>query len=246
MTKGIAVLGSTGSIGAQTLEVARFLGLRVHALAAGENVDLLFTQTREFLPEFVSVAFAPAADRLHARLNSDAGLLRALDGRTIEVGYGDAGLRKAAAGTDAETTVAAVSGAAGLPAVLAAIRAKKRVALANKESLVMAGRLVTSGAKERGVDLIPVDSEHCAIFQCLAGSARGDVRRLVLTASGGPFRDRPVAELAGITPEQAAAHPVWNMGKKISIDSATMMNKGLEVIEASWLFGVGREHIDVL
>ena len=261
--RSIAVLGSTGSIGRQTIDVARRLGIRICALAAaGNDIGLLTEQICEFKPEIVSVADDGAAKLLMAALRerridsamctgtgasagvrADAGIGA---GAGIEVLYGEDGLRAAASQSAADTIVAAVSGAAGLPAVISAIKAGRTVALANKETLVMAGRFIMELSRKHSAPIIPVDSEHSAIFQCLRGRDGNDVRRLILTASGGPFRGYSESALMGVTPEQALAHPTWQMGPKVSIDSATLANKGLELIEASWLFGAKPEQIDVL
>ena len=235
-TRRIAVLGSTGSIGASTCEVVRGLGGRVEivALAAGANVELLAAQAREFRPQLVAVADESRAAELAAMLPG------------VEVAAGLEGLERVAAFETADLVVSAIVGAAGVLPTLEAINAGKDVALANKEALVVAGGLVTELARANGVALIPVDSEHSAIFQCLRGSRPHDVARIVLTASGGPFVDAEPHELAGVTVEQALAHPNWTMGAKVTVDSATMMNKGLEVIEAMWLFGLRPEQIDVV
>ncbi|WP_199618077.1 1-deoxy-D-xylulose-5-phosphate reductoisomerase [Paenibacillus alkalitolerans] len=235
--KKIAILGSTGSIGTQTLDIVahhpeRF---RVEALAAGGNVELLAEQARAFRPSVVSVATKEAAERL-----------RPLVPESVAVMWGDAGLHAAAAETDADTVVAAMVGSAGLKPALAAIDAGKHIALANKETLVTAGHIVTRRAAERGVPLIPVDSEHSAVFQSLNGSRMEDVAAITLTASGGSFRDRTRNELKDVTLEDALKHPNWSMGAKVTIDSATMANKGLEVIEAHWLFNIGFDRIRVL
>lgn len=235
-------MGSTGSIGRQTLEVAAHLGIRVHALAAaGNDIELLARQVKAFMPQIVSVADGGAAKRLEAALKAGSGGIE-----KIEIMCGADGLIAAASQSAADTTVAAVSGAAGLPAVIAAVKAGKNIALANKEALVTAGRIVTGLAKGRNVRILPVDSEHSAIFQCLQGTCSSDVKRLIITGTGGPFREAETALLASVTPEQALAHPIWRMGKKISVDSATLANKGLEVIEAAWLFDMAPERIDVL
>ncbi|MBI2164724.1 MAG: 1-deoxy-D-xylulose-5-phosphate reductoisomerase, partial [candidate division NC10 bacterium] len=226
----LAILGSTGSVGTSTLEVvaAHSDAFQIAALAARDNLDLLETQVRRYAPRLVSVGSEAGARELQRRL-----------GRTpTEVGWGTAGLLRAAGDAGADLVVSAIVGAAGLLPTMRAVTAGKDVALANKESLVMAGDLVTAEARARGGRILPVDSEHSAIFQCLAESGSGQVRRIILTASGGPFRTRPRATFAGITPEEALKHPNWSMGKKVTIDSATLMNKGLEVIEAHWLFGV--------
>ncbi|QDH22889.1 1-deoxy-D-xylulose-5-phosphate reductoisomerase [Saccharibacillus brassicae] len=237
MTKKIALLGSTGSIGTQTLQVVaehpeRF---EIEALAAGGNTQLLLEQIRQFKPSKVSVATREAAQAL--KLQVPAG---------TQVYFGEEGLIEIAAGTDADTVVTAVTGSMGLPATLAAIDEGKTIALANKETLVTAGHLVMRRAAEKGVSILPVDSEHSAIFQCLNGEPRERLLGITLTASGGSFRHLSREELAGVTVEDALKHPNWSMGAKITIDSATMVNKGLEVIEAHWLFGLGYDEIGVL
>jgi len=232
----IALLGSTGSIGLSTCEVVRRLGGRVEivALAAGANVELLAEQAREFRPRLVAVADEARGAELSAMLDG------------VEVAAGSEGLNRVAAIGEADMVVSAIVGAAGVLPTLEAIRAGKDVALANKETLVAAGAVVTELVRAKGVSLIPVDSEHSAVFQCLQGEARGSVRRIVLTASGGPFVDLDPDELARVSVEQALKHPNWEMGAKVTIDSATMMNKGLEVIEAMWLFGLRPEQVDVV
>ena len=233
----IAILGSTGSIGTQTLDVARLFPDRfdVRALTAGSNADLLIAQAREFLPECVVIG--DASRRKQVR--------EAVAPLGIRVLTGQEGLCEAAALDEVDTVVAALVGFAGLRSVVAALGAGKKVALANKETLVVAGRLVTSLLQDGGM-LLPVDSEHSAIFQCLAGEPGRSVESLVLTASGGPFRTRSADTFGTITKAQALAHPNWSMGAKITIDSATMMNKGLEVVEAHWLFDMPPERISVL
>jgi 1-deoxy-D-xylulose-5-phosphate reductoisomerase len=234
----LAILGSTGSVGTNTLDVvaAHPDHFQITALAARANLDVLEAQVRRYAPRLVSVASQASARDLRRRL-----------GRTqTEVEWGTAGLLQAAGDTGADLVVSAIVGAAGLLPTMTAVAAGKDVALANKESLVMAGDLVTAGARARGVRILPVDSEHSAIFQCLAESGSGQVRRIILTASGGPFRTRPRATFASITAEEALKHPNWSMGKKVTIDSATLMNKGLEVIEAHWLFGVPVDRVDVI
>ena len=234
----LAILGSTGSIGTSTLDVveAHRDRFQVTALAARANVDILERQVRRHTPRLVTVASEASARELRRRL-----------GRTpTEVGWGLAGLLQAASDAGADLVVSAIVGGAGLLPTIAAVAAGKDVALANKESLVMAGELLTAEARAQGVRILPVDSEHSAIFQCLAGSEPAQVRRIILTASGGPFRMRPRATFASITPEEALRHPTWTMGKKITIDSATLMNKGLEVIEARWLFGLPVEQVEVI
>jgi len=237
-TRRISLLGSTGSIGTKVLDVVRRSKGRfsVNGLAAGENVELLAEQIRQFRPEIVSVMTAELADQVR----SMTGLA---DTRVL---YGKEGYIEVATVDDADLVVSAMVGAAGLIPTLAALEAGKDVALANKESLVTAGSLVTSLAREKGAALIPIDSEHSAIFQCLRGHRKEDVRRIVLTASGGPFKDRNKDELVKVTPEEAVRHPKWSMGAKISVDSATLMNKGLEVIEARWLFDISVDRIDVV
>lgn len=234
----LAIIGATGSIGRQTLEVVgghpdQF---RVVTLAAGGNVDLLEEQCRRFHPEVVAVRDQKAAAELRRRLAEER----------VSVYGGSEGLLAAVTAGEADLVVMAVVGAAGLPLTLAAIAAGKDVALANKETLVAGGELVIRAARERGIRLIPIDSEHSAIQQCLAGSRAAEVKRLLLTASGGPFRGFTRERLGGVTPEMALAHPTWAMGPKITVDSATLMNKGLEVIEAHWLFGVPYDRIDVV
>jgi 1-deoxy-D-xylulose-5-phosphate reductoisomerase len=235
-TKAISVIGSTGSIGTSTLEVIRRNPdmFRVVALAAGTNVERLKTQAEEFGARFVSVMSATAAGELK----------RALGGN-VEIGFGPEGLERAATHEEADITVSAIVGAAGLLPTLAAIRAGKDVALANKETLVAAGPLVMEEVRKKGVRLLPVDSEHSAVFQALEGHRREDINRIILTASGGPFLNLPVAELERVTPEQALRHPNWRMGRRITVDSATLMNKGFEVIEARWLFDVEPAKITV-
>jgi 1-deoxy-D-xylulose-5-phosphate reductoisomerase len=236
--QGLSILGSTGSVGTQTLDIVRLFPerFRVHALTAHSNVDLLAAQAREFRPQCVVMAVAEAAIVLRHRLED----------MEIEVLAGPAGLCTAATLTDVHTIVAAMVGFAGLESVLAALRAKKKVALANKETLVVAGAIVERVLAEHGGVIIPVDSEHSAIFQCLVGESRSEIDELVLTASGGPFRTRNASTFGSITREEALEHPNWSMGAKITIDSATMMNKGLEVIEAHWLFGIDVDRISVL
>jgi len=242
MPQRLLILGSTGSIGASTLDVvARHPGrFTVHALSANRNIDKLFQQCQAFHPALAIVSEAEDAAQLQARL-------RGAKLRT-EVAYGADALFAAAGSGGSDTVVAAIVGAAGLLPALAAARAGKKILLANKEALVMSGALFMRAVRESGATLLPVDSEHNAIFQCLphpAETGRG-VERLILTASGGPFRTRPLATLEDVTPDQACAHPNWVMGRKISVDSATMVNKGLEVIEAHWLFDMPAERIDVL
>ena len=237
MTKTISLLGATGSIGRQTLAVAQELGLSVAALTANRQVDLLEQQARQFRPRLAVLYDPAAAKELRERLR----------GTGIEVMEGPEGLTAAATLPEADTVVTAVMGSVGLAPTLAAIMEKKRIALANKETLVCAGELVMSAARETGAEIVPVDSEHSAIFQCLQGCRdRGEVRRLLLTCSGGPFFGRSFDELEHVTAADALKHPNWTMGAKITIDSATLMNKGLELIEAVWLFGLPPEKIQIV
>lgn len=237
MKKRIAVLGSTGSIGTQTLDVVAHDpdSYTIEALAAGSNLALLLKQIERFSPRKVSVATRELAREVELAVGS-----------RVQVFYGDEGLIEAAAGTDADLVVTALVGSQGLKPTLAAIDAGKAIGLANKETLVTAGHIVSERARQRGVPLLPIDSEHSAIFQCLNGENRKDVSKIILTASGGSFRDRTRDELQGVTVEEALRHPNWSMGAKITIDSATMVNKGLEVIEARWLFDVEYHQIEVL
>ena len=237
MTKTIALLGSTGSIGRQTLEVVRELKLRVVALAAHSSVDLMEAQAREFGPRLAVLYDKAAAEELRQRL-------RDMD---IEVLSGPEGLLAAAQAEEADTVVTAVVGSVGLEPTLAAIHLGRRIALANKETLVCAGELVMAAAKEYGADIVPVDSEHSAIFQCLQGCVdRREIKRLILTCSGGPFFGKSYDELETMTSAHALKHPNWSMGAKITIDSATLMNKGLEVIEAMRLYGLPLEQVDAV
>lgn len=235
--KGIALLGSTGSIGTQSLDVCRMHGYRVVCLTANRRVDLMETQIREFRQDLVSMMDPVAADDLRTRV-ADTG---------TKVLSGMDGLIECATYSGADTVLNAVVGMVGLQPTLAAIQAKKTLALANKETLVAGGHLVTNTAKAYGVDILPVDSEHSAIFQCLQGSPeKGAVKKLILTASGGPFFGKTLAELENVTAADALKHPNWDMGAKITIDSATMMNKGLEFIEAKWLFDMPIDAIDIV
>ncbi len=236
MVSSLSILGATGSVGRQAVAAAQRLRIPVKALAARHNARLLEEQARALRPEFVALYDTDAA----------AALKTALRDTSIQVGSGEEGLIQAAVWGDTDCVVTAVSGAVGLGPTLAAIYQGKRIALANKETLVCAGRLVMERARERYAEIIPVDSEHSAIFQCLAGRDAGELKRILLTASGGPFRGWSRAEMAAVTPAQAVAHPNWSMGAKISVDSATMMNKGLELIEAMHLFACGPEKISVL
>ncbi len=241
LVKNLTVLGSTGSIGVSTLDVVarhpdRF---QVFALTACQRVKELALQCQQFRPRFAVMASKSAADRLAALVSDD-----------VEVLWGEAGLALVAAHEEVDTVMAAIVGAAGLLPTLAGVKAGKKVLLANKEALVMAGQLFMDEVAKSKATLLPIDSEHNAIFQCLPvdynGRVSAGVNRLLLSASGGPFRTTPLAELAGVTPDQACAHPNWAMGRKISVDSATMMNKGLELIEASWLFAVNADDIDIV
>ena len=237
MTRSIALLGSTGSIGRQTLEVARELGLSVAALTANKSVDLIEQQAREFCPRLAVLYDEDAARELRARLSDT----------NTQVLSGMEGLLAAATADNADTVVTAVMGMIGLQPTLAAIEKKKRIALANKETLVCAGELVVDAAEKYGAEIVPVDSEHSAIFQCLQGCRdRGEIKRLILTCSGGPFYGMSAQELATKTKADALKHPNWTMGAKITIDSATLMNKGLELIEAVWLFGLPPEKIQIV
>ncbi|MBS6464761.1 MAG: 1-deoxy-D-xylulose-5-phosphate reductoisomerase [Firmicutes bacterium] len=236
MPCSVAVLGSTGSVGRQALDVARYHGLRVDCLAARASVDLLEEQVREFSPRFCAVSDPDAARDLAVRIaDTPTRVLRNPEG-----------VREAIALTDAPTVVNAILGEDGLLPTLAVIDAGKRLALANKESLVVAGTEVMRRAREKGVSILPVDSEHCAIFQCLQCGHPAEVRRLFLTASGGPFFGYDRARLATVTRDMTLAHPTWQMGAKITVDSATLFNKGLEVIEASWLFSAEPEKIQAV
>jgi len=232
----IALLGSTGSIGQQTLDVVRCFPEHFHivALAARSNVNLLARQVQEFQPSVVA-CFADTP-----------GVAEAAQAVMPKVVFGEQGLLEVATHSDADIVVAATSGLVGLEPTLAAIRAGKTIALANKETLVMAGHLVMQAAQRAGVAIHPVDSEHSAIWQSLRGEQVSEVRRLLLTASGGPFRRSTLEQIRSVTVEQALAHPTWHMGPKITIDSATLMNKGLEVLEAHWLFDIPYERIDVV
>jgi 1-deoxy-D-xylulose-5-phosphate reductoisomerase len=236
--KRISILGSTGSIGQSALAVvdAHADRLQVVGLAAGENDERLAEQIARYRPQVAAMSSGQALDRL----------LRRGDFPGVRLGAGADGLAAVASHPDADLVLCASAGTDGLEAVLAAIDCGKTIALANKEVLVMAGGIVTEAATRRGVAILPVDSEHNAIHQCLQGRAPSELKRLVLTASGGPFRGRSASELAGVSAADALRHPTWRMGRKITIDSATLMNKGLEVIEAHWLFGVGPAEVDVL
>lgn len=236
MVKSISVLGCTGSIGRQTIAVAEHIGMKVTALTANRRIDMLEEQARRLHPSFVAVYDKAAARRFRI----------AIADTDIKVGSGIEGLIEAATMAETDCVVTAVSGSVGLKPTLAAIDARKRIALANKETLVCAGDIVMSRAAERGAEIVPVDSEHSAVFQCLMGRDRSELSKILLTGSGGPFRGKSREELEDVTPEQAVKHPNWNMGAKISVDSATMMNKGLEFIEAMHLFSVTPEEIEVV
>jgi 1-deoxy-D-xylulose-5-phosphate reductoisomerase len=236
--KSIALLGSTGSIGVSTLDLVRRFPERfaIHGLVAGRNLKLFAVQIKEFSPKCVAI-----------RDEADVRELRRLIGRRkVEILWGATGAAAVATAKEVDVVVAAIVGGAGLLPTLRAVQAGKEIALANKEVLVMAGEMFVSAAKEKGVRLLPVDSEHSAIFQCLQGNRRDEVDKIILTASGGPFLRTPLNRLPYVTVEQALKHPNWKMGRKITIDSATMMNKGLEVVEARWEFDVDPTRIEVL
>jgi 1-deoxy-D-xylulose-5-phosphate reductoisomerase len=237
--KRLAILGSTGSIGQSALAVvdAHPARLKVVALAAGDNAPLLSEQVRRYQPEVVAMATGEGVDRLRAACGADT---------PVTMGGGAEGLIAVATHPAVDIVICASSGTAGLEAVLAALAAGKTIALANKEVLVMAGALVTAAAQRSGALILPVDSEHNAVHQCVHGRSQTEIRKLILTASGGPFRDLTSAQLRRVTTDQALRHPTWRMGRKITIDSATLMNKGLEVIEAHWLFGVSADQIEVV
>lgn len=232
--KTIALLGSTGSIGQNTLEVIRHLGYQVSGLAAHSNIDLLEKQAKEFRPKYIGVFDAEKAQILQKRLPE------------IEVIPGMEGLLTVATESSANFVVSAIVGASGILPTLKAIESGKTIGLANKEVLIAAGELIMNAAKKHGVSILPIDSEHSAIFQCLQGEDFKSIEKLILTASGGPFRTFSKSELEKVTPELALKHPNWSMGKKITIDSSTLMNKGLEVIEAKFLFNVPLEKIEVV
>ena len=237
MIKKISVLGSTGSIGTQTLEIARYnQDIGITALAAGSNVELVEKQVREFHPKIACLWKEEAARELKRRI-------RDLD---VKVVSGMEGLMEAACEPEAQIVVTAVVGMIGIRPTIAAMEAGKDIALANKETLVTAGHIIMPLAKEKGVKILPVDSEHSAIFQCLQGAGENRIHKILLTASGGPFRGRSREQLAGVQPEDALKHPNWSMGRKITIDSSTMVNKGLEVMEAHWLFDVDMDQVQVV
>ena len=237
--KRLSILGSTGSIGTNVLNIVAMFPQKfdVKVLAAKKNVSLLARQIEQFHPELVAVFDEKRAQELKDCLPP---------GTVVDILYGQDGYRAAAAYSTADMTVTAMVGAAGLKPTLAAIEAGKTIALANKETLVMAGDFVMKAAAEKGVDILPIDSEHSAIFQCLQGQRKEDMEKILLTASGGPFLNKPAAEFKTITREEALKHPNWQMGRKITIDSATLMNKGLEVLEARCLFSVPHEMIEVV
>ena len=238
MTKRISILGSTGSIGQNALKVIDHLGdgFEVKYLTAARSSEVLIEQVRKFQPEAVAVVESIAANEVKD----------ALSGSGVEVLSGREGLLELASRDDVDVVLNGLVGSAGMEPTIRALEAGIDVALSNKESLVMAGELIENIKKETGAEIYPVDSEHSAIWQCLQGEDTNNIRRIILTGSGGPFRTRPLEEFLDITLEEALNHPNWKMGNKITIDSATMMNKGLEVIEAHWLFGVGREQIDIV
>ena len=235
--KNIAILGSTGSIGTNSLEVIKTYPdcFRATYLTSNRNIELLEQQIEQFNPKGVVVLDENKAAELRSRING-----------SVEVLSGPSGLEEVVTRDDVDAVISSLVGFAGLKPTIAAIRHRKRIALANKETLVVAGSLITSLVREYGVDLLPVDSEHSAIFQCLVGEDRSDVARLLLTASGGPFLKIPAESFSSLTVEEALNHPKWKMGNKITIDSSTLMNKGLEVIEARWLFGIPGDRIHVI
>ena len=236
--KKIAILGSTGSIGVNTLEIVSRMAAEfsVVGLAAGSNTPLLHEQVRRFSPKIISLKTQADAARLRAELS----------GLPIRVVHGPEGAEAVARYEENEVVVAAITGIEGLGPTVAAVEMGARVALANKETMVVAGAILKSRAASSGAEIIPVDSEHSGIFQCLAKERKEDVRKAILTASGGPFFRTPIAEIKGKTVEEALAHPCWKMGRKVTIDSATLMNKGLELIEARWLFGLKPSQLDIL
>ncbi len=236
MIKGLSILGSTGSIGAQALEVCRNLNIKIISLIANRNAKVMEEQIRQFKPEMAALFDEEAAESLKLSVkDTETKVLKGLDG-----------IIEAVTNPGADTVLTSVVGIAGLIPTIAAIEAGKNIALSNKETLVTAGAIIMDLAKKKGIKIIPVDSEHSAIFQCLAANRHEDVSKLILTASGGPFRGYSRIKLKNVTVEQALKHPNWSMGRKITIDSATMMNKGLEIIEAMWLFNVPASKIEVL
>lgn len=236
--RGITILGSTGSIGRNAIDVARAHPdrLRVHALVAGRSWEALRAQIEEVRPRKVVLTDPAAAERLRREMPSNG----------VTVLAGEEGVREVVSDAETDVVLSAITGAAGLPGSLAALEHGKRLALANKESLVMAGPILMEMARAKGAELVPVDSEHSAIFQAMKSGARSEVRRVILTASGGPFREWPAERLERATPADALKHPTWDMGEKITIDSATLMNKALEVIEARWLFDLSVDQIEVV
>lgn len=236
MAKNISILGSTGSVGTQTLEVARNLGLNVLGMTANKNIDLLEKQVREFKPLAVAVMNEYLAEELGKRLQD----------MDVQVHGGVDGINAVATLQEVDTVVTSLVGISGLIPTLKAIRKGKNIALANKETLVTAGQIIMAEAEKHGVEILPVDSEHSAIFQCLMGNGREEVSSIILTASGGPFRGKKAEQLKNVTLDEALRHPNWKMGSKITIDSATLMNKGLEVIEAKWMFGLRPDQIKVI
>jgi 1-deoxy-D-xylulose-5-phosphate reductoisomerase len=240
----LTILGSTGSIGTNTLDVVRQHGERfqIHALVAGHNTETLYSQITEFHPKVAVVADQDALDRLFRKLTHSS-LPR---DRWPQLSAGAQARVEAATDSDVDFVMSAIVGVTGLEATYEAIKRKKRIGLANKEVLVASGRLVMTAARENAVDLLPVDSEHNGAHQCFRAGRRSEVTKLILTASGGPFRDTPKEALGGVTPEQALQHPTWKMGRRITIDSATLMNKGFEVIEACWLFDLPPTQVEVV
>ena len=237
MVKCVSILGSTGSIGRQSLDIVKHLGIRVAALTAGSSVERMAQQCREFRPALAVMGSREAAEALRA----------AISDLPVEIAWGEDGLLRAATMEDADCVITAVVGMVGLKPTLAAIECGKRIGLANKETLVCAGELVMEQAERRGVEIVPVDSEHSAIFQCLMGShSRSEIRRIILTCSGGPFFGMSREQLRSVTKADALKHPNWKMGEKITIDCATLMNKGLEVIEAMRLYRLPLEQVDVV
>lgn len=238
--KGISILGSTGSIGIQTLDLARLHPslFRVEALAAGTNIELLERQVREFRPKIVCCSTQDSANQLSRRLSDYPG--------PLWIGHAKEGLHRCATWEGIDLVIGALPGSSGLRPAFETVEAGKDLALATKEVLVMAGKLFMTAVDKRGITLMPVDSEQSAIFQCLEGNRDSAIQRIVLTASGGPFRDNPAEHMKRITPEEALRHPRWKMGPKVTVDSATLMNKGLEVIEAHWLFNVPPSRIEVV
>jgi len=237
--KNICLLGSTGYIGINSLKVikANPERYRIVALGAGKNIELLLHQIKEFNPRFAAVINADLAEELKGKLNNDT---------DTEIVYGTEGYVEIATLLEVNTTIAAMSGSSGLLPIFSAISAGKDVALANKETLVIAGSLLTNESKKRDTKIFPIDSEHSAIQQSIQGHSREDLKRIILTGSGGPFKDLSMEQLSTVTPEEALKHPNWRMGRKISIDSATLMNKGMEAIEAKWLFDVEMDQIEIL